>query len=188
MKVELRYITPVEIVTEAYSDCYGGRGKRQINIEDIPGHIAKGHLSPLRQAHATFNISGISRPCCTQLIRHNFLALSIESQRRVAPMGFVCPSTIVENGFGDRWTRLLDISQNFYDDMVVGGVPREDARYALPMGTGTFVKVTTNFEQWRWLAQIRALNPHAQWEIRDMMKGILDILKREAPHIFGDLE
>jgi len=189
MKVELRSITPnaEELIAESYADCYGGRGKQRVRVEDIPGLIAKGHLSPLRQASATFNVTGISRACLAQLGRHNFLALSVESQRRVAPTGFVCPQTIQDKGFGDRWTMFLDIAQNFYDDMVAGGVPREDARYSLPLSTGTFLKVTTNLEQWRWLVKIRAKNPHAQWEIRDMCSRILDILRVEAPYAFGDL-
>lgn len=187
MQVELLHITPVEIVTEAYADCYGGRGKRKVNVEDIPGHIAKGHLSPLRQAHATFNVTGISRACLAQLVRHNFLALSVESQRRVAPTGFVCPQTINSSGFWLRYDALLQHALALYEDMVAGGVPREDARYALSLATETFLKITTNFEQWRWLIQIRALNPAAQWEIRDLCGKILDILKVEAPHVFGDL-
>jgi len=189
MQVELRYITQNAglLIAEAYRDCYGGRGKRTVSVEDIPGLIAKGHLSPLRHAHATFNVTGISRACLAQLVRHNFLALSVESQRRVAPTGFVCPQTIRDKGFGSRWEMFLGIVQDFYDDMVAGGIPREDARYVLPLSTETFVKISTNFEQWRWLAKIRAKNPHAQWEIRELCSRILDILRIEAPYAFGDL-
>lgn len=189
MKVELRHIThdAEGLIAEAYCDCRGGRGQKAIDIEDIPGYIAKGHLSPLRHAHAAFNITGLSRTCLAQLVRHNFLGLSVESLRSEGPTGFVCPQTIQDRGFGARWEMFLDIAQDFYDDMVAAGVPREDARYALPLGTETFVKVTTNLEQWRWLAQIRALNPHAQWEIRDMVKRMLDILRAEVPRVFGDL-
>lgn len=187
MKVELRCLTPgaEELIAEAYADCKGGRGKRTINVEDITRYIAKGHLSPLRHAHATFNVAGLSRVSLAQLVRHNFLALSVESQQSVEPAGFVCPQTI--QPYRERWEEVLHVVKTFYYDMLAVGVPREDARYPLPIGAETFCKVTTNFEQWRWLAQIRAKNPHAQWEIREFCGRILDILKVECRYVFGDL-
>lgn len=189
MKVELRHIThnAEALIAEAYADCKGGRGKVTIDTRYIPGYIADGHLSPLRHAHATFNVGGISRVCLDQLVRHNFLALSVESQRSVAPTGFVYPQTIVDSEFDVRHHALMMDAMKLYEDMVEGGIPREDARYPLPISAETFVAISTNFEQWRWLAQIRALNPAAQWEIREMVQRILDILKVECPYVFGDL-
>jgi len=192
MRVVLRSITPraESLVAEAYAACRGGRGETAIPLESIQGLVTKEpfpHLSCLRHAKATFYIYGISRVCHSQLIRHGLAAFSVESQRSVEPAGFVHPQTIEDSEFRVRYDALLQHARVLYGDMVEGGIPREDARYGLPLSTETFVVASANFEHLRWLIQIRALNPHAQWEIREMCLKMLDILKEEAPHIFGDL-
>ena len=192
MRVELRHIThdAERLIGEAYGACRGGRGEEAIPLENIRALVTKKpfpHLSCLRHATATFYVYGISRACHAQLIRHGLAAFSVESQRSVGPTGFVYPQTIVDSEFRVRYDALLQHAKVLYEDMVEGGIPREDARYGLPLSTATFLVITANFEHLRWLAQIRGLNLAAQWEIRELCGKILDILKAEAPYVFGDL-
>ena len=67
-------------------------------------------------------------------------------------------------------------------------VKPEDARYFLPNACKTEVVVTYNFRTWRHVFRERALNPHAQWEIRDLMGRLYKFVARVHPAIFGDLE
>ena len=64
----------------------------------------------------------------------------------------------------------------------------EDARSVLPNATKTEVVTTFNIRQWRHVFKERALNKHAQWQIRDIMQGILKDFITLMPDLFGDLE
>jgi len=46
--------------------------------------------------------------------------------------------------------------------------------------------MTANFREWRHIIQLRT-DKAAQWEIRELMTEILEILKEQAPSCFGDL-
>jgi len=63
----------------------------------------------------------------------------------------------------------------------------EDARYFLPNVAKTEVVVTYNFRTWRHVFKERALNSHAQWEIRSVMLGLMDDMVQLCPAVFGDL-
>jgi thymidylate synthase (FAD) len=65
------------------------------------------------------------------------------------------------------------------------GDPPEDARYVLPNATKTELAVTFNLRQWRHVFKERALNRHAQWEIRGIFSAILTGLKERFPAIFS---
>jgi len=73
-----------------------------------------------------------------------------------------------------------------YDRYRERGVPAEDARCILPNATKTEVVATYNLRTWRHLFKERALNPHAQWQIKQLMQDCLTILYSEMPAIFSD--
>ncbi len=68
------------------------------------------------------------------------------------------------------------------------GMRPEDARSVLPNATKTQVDTTYNMHQWRHVFRERALNPHAQWQIKDIMLGILEEFTESMPSLFGDLK
>ena len=63
----------------------------------------------------------------------------------------------------------------------------EDARAFLPMAIATPIGVTANVRAWREIFEARALNPRAQWEIRAVLRALLDDLAETLPCLFGDL-
>jgi hypothetical protein len=65
-------------------------------------------------------------------------------------------------------------------------IPPEDARECLPNATKTEVVTTYNLRQWRHLFKERALNKHAQWQIRGLMQGVLIEFGKALPAVFGD--
>ena len=67
-------------------------------------------------------------------------------------------------------------------------VKPEDARYFLPNACKTEVVVSYNFRTWRHVFRERALNPKAQWEIREIMLGLFNRMKDTFEPVFGDLE
>lgn len=87
-------------------------------------------------------------------------------------------------------SRYLDHAhglQQIYSNMIADGVPKEDARYILPIGTETKLYVRANFRSWRHIIKQRGLNNHAQWEIRNFAQEVLEYLYYEAESCFFDL-
>jgi thymidylate synthase (FAD) len=65
-------------------------------------------------------------------------------------------------------------------------IPPEDARECLPNATATEIVVTANLREWRHIFFERALNKHAQWQIRQLMQGVLIEFGKALPEVFGD--
>jgi len=86
----------------------------------------------------------------------------------------------------ERWIHQVDAAYAEYK-MELAELKPEDARYVLPNATKTELAVTFNCRQWRHVFRERALNSHAQGEIRGIFSAILVDLKERLPAIFGDL-
>ncbi len=87
-----------------------------------------------------------------------------------------------------RWLhqRFRDCEE--YLALLDTGIRPEDARSVLPNAMKTEVVMTANCRQWRHVFRERALNKHAQWQIRGLMLGVLKEFVTLMPDIFGDLE
>jgi len=88
----------------------------------------------------------------------------------------------------NRWLkgRLRDCLE--YTFWVKDGMRPEDARSVLPNATKTEVVTTFNIRQWRHVFRERALNFAAQWQIREIMQGVLKDFITLMPDLFGDLD
>jgi thymidylate synthase (FAD) len=152
--------------------------------------VAEGHESIIEHASATFEISGISRACSHQLVRHRIASYSQESQRYVemdAPEYIVPPDVAANPEARQAFAAFMDTMTAAYRQLRDLGVHKEDARFVLPNAAATRIVVTMNFRSWRHFIRERGLNPGAQWEIRELANRILDALHAEAPSVFGDL-
>lgn len=167
------------------------------------------HESVLEHASMTVRIV-CSRACSHQLVRHRLGAYSQESQRYVnySKRGYevICPPSFglmpgeYETIDGDvviedditpiQLEFLAGMSAAFtsYENALRAKVKPEDARYFLPNAAKTELIVTYNFRQWRHVFRERALNPHAQWEIRSIMESLFTFAKTCWPSVFEDLE
>lgn len=155
----------------------------------IQALIRRGHLSPTEHASATFLIEGISRTCSHQLVRHRLASYSQESLRYVEPDdgGFVIPPAIHDNQPAqERYLAAMGRLWADYEELRRLGVPKEDARFLLPLATETTIALSANFRELRYIIETRC-DPHAQWEIRAVATCILELLYAEAPAVFGDL-
>ncbi|MBC7098563.1 FAD-dependent thymidylate synthase [Candidatus Bipolaricaulota bacterium] len=150
--------------------------------------IRWGHESPLEFAHAVFLIEGISRACANQLTRHRLASFVQESQRYVdvRDRNLVKPPTLQ----GELWEKassLFSQARLLYEELVGEGIPKEDARYVLPIGTETRLVMCANFRELRHIIRLRGSRA-AQWEVREVARKMLVILKEHAESVFGDLE
>ena len=200
MKVELiavtRYLhgdgTPEELLEHAGRVCY--RSERRGERRGEPGkflraRVREGHESIVEHASATFEISGISRACSHQLVRHRIASYSQESQRYVDmsdPEWVLPPSIASDPEARSAWERFSGDVQSTYRTLRELGVPKEDARFALPNATATRIVVTMNFRELLHLFRLR-ICPAAQWEIRHVCVRMLELVHPLAPNVFGDL-
>ncbi len=167
------------------------------------------HLSVLEHASVTAIVIG-SRAMSHQLVRHRIAAYSQESMRycnygKNDSLQVICPPSIglppgdylmddletkLEGTLSFRqcrWVELMDGAYYEYKCELDDGIRPEDARFVLPNATKTELAVTFNLRQWRHVFMERALNKHAQWEIRDIFSAILRDIQTRLPSVFVDL-
>jgi thymidylate synthase (FAD) len=152
--------------------------------------VTRGHHSVLEHATATFAIGGVSRACTHQLVRHRLCSFSQKSQRYVSERetGFVVPESVAANEDALKaFTDSTAASHASYEKLVELGIPKEDARFVIPGAVYTDIVLSANLRELRHVVELRG-SRHAQWEIRRLAVAMLEILKREAPNVFFDLE
>lgn len=185
--------------------CYMSFGKgRKSNREYLGNIIASGHGSVLEHAVWNFIFSGVSRSFTHELIRHRAgFGYSQLSQRYVnaAKSEFVEPEVIASDPEAHRiWVESVQHSLDSYRKLVralrgrFGGVQsrtlrrkmaRQAARSVLPNATETKIFVTANARALRHFIELRG-NEHAEPEIRRVATKVLEIMREEAPNLFGD--
>ena len=164
--------------------------------------IDVGHLSVLEHASVTFYITGISRSCTHELIRHRHFSYSQLSQRYVPENDsqVVLPPGIDGDPELERlFLAATDASRAAYTELLTkldeklagaaGTVRRKQARQAaravLPNATETRIVVTGNYRAWRHFIAMRA-SEQADVEIRRLAIECLRQLVAVAPQAFAD--
>ena len=167
--------------------------------------IDVGHFSVLEHASVSFYITGISRSCTHELIRHRHFSYSQLSQRYVPEdeSQIVVPPGLEDD---DELRRILveaaDASRATYAELLsrleakFADQPnailrrkqaRQAARAVLPNATETRIVVTGNYRAWRHFIAMRA-SEHADVEIRRLAIACLRQLAGVAPAVFGDFQ
>lgn len=196
MQVELIAITrflkgdgsPEALIEYAGRVCYRSKSKGD-PASFIQARIRDGHESIIEHASATFEISGISRACSHQLVRHRLASYSQESQRYVSmdnPEWVLPPSIMKDEEALKIWEQFAEKVKEAYRALRARGIAKEDARFVLPNATATRIVVTMNFRELRHFFRVR-ISPQAQWEIRELAVRMLEIIYPHAPAVFGDL-
>lgn len=167
--------------------------------------IDVGHFSVLEHASVSFYITGISRSCTHELIRHRHFSYSQLSQRYVPEHDaqvVVPPGIEGDPELEDIFTAAADASRATYTELLtrleakLADVPnatlrrkqaRQAARSVLPNATETRIVVTGNYRAWRHFIAMRA-SEHADVEIRRLAIACLRELVAVAPAAFTDFE
>lgn len=168
-------------------------------------HILEvGHGSVLEHAVWNFLFTGVSRSLTHELIRHRAgFGYSQLSQRYVdeSIAEYVVPDCIAGNAeleaiWRDAVThshqaymklteKLLDAFKDEPDKTLRRKLARQAARSVLPNATETKIFVTANARALRHFIELRG-NRHAETEIRKLAIGVLRVMQKEAPNLFGD--
>ena len=171
--------------------------------------IDVGHFSVLEHASVSFYITGISRSCTHELIRHRHFSYSQLSQRYVPEHDsevVLPPGMENDPELQEIFTAAADASRATYNELLtrleakfMGDQPgerlgvlrrkqaRQAARAVLPNATETRIVVTGNYRAWRHFIAMRA-SEHADVEIRRLAIECLRQLIDAAPAVFSDFE
>ena len=145
--------------------------------------LASGHHSTVEHCQFVFAISGVTRACTHQLVRHRHMSFSQKSQRYVTEKGdfeYITPPKIANSDLNDEYQQLMKNISEFYGKMVEAGIPAEDARAVLPNAATSSLIVSLNLRELMHLAQLR-LCTNAQLEIRTLVKKMCDLVVAEEP-------
>jgi thymidylate synthase (FAD) len=193
--------------------CYQSWSKPNPRTDDNAGYLKHiidvGHFAVLEHASVTFYITGISRSCAHELIRHRHLSYSQLSQRYVSePDSQIVAPPGMENDpeLQQILASAADASHAAYAELLakleakfaaaeppdsLGVLRRKQARQAaravLPNATETRLVVTGNYRAWRHFVAMRA-SEHADVEIRRLAIACLRRLADVAPTVFGDFQ
>ncbi|MEF8821210.1 MAG: FAD-dependent thymidylate synthase, partial [Halovenus sp.] len=175
-----------------------------------------GHFGPFEHPHATFAVKGISRSCMAQITRHRHVSFDVQSMRYVSfddvdpadvregEMVVVPPSVDDPDWVGrnqdtgpvddetakrreELFRETIENAFDSYQELLEMGLPPEDARYVLPIGTKVNMVMSMNARMLMHVADMRAA-ADAQWEIRQMTEAILDLAAEWCPITFEQYE
>jgi len=181
------------------------------------GHLLDhGHFGPFEHPQATFAVKGISRSCMAQITRHRHVSFDVQSMRYVSfdevdpaaveagemvvtPPSATDPDWVGRNqqsGQVDEATveqreelfrKSVRRSVEEYQELLELGMPPEDARFVLPIGTEVNMVMSMNARMLMHVADMRAA-ADAQWEIREMTERVLDLAADWCPITFEHYE
>jgi thymidylate synthase (FAD) len=186
---------PEAVVAAAARLCYSPSSidqlleKSRVDRESLLRKILSlGHTSVLEHANFTFGIEGISRACSHQLVRHRLASYAQQSQRYVSHrerFAAVTPPSIEQHPeLLQRYQALLDQIHDVYRELLDAGVPAEDARFVLPNAAQTKLVLSMNARELLHFFNLRCCR-RAQWEIRNLAKEMLRLVRPVAPLLFA---
>ena len=203
LRVQLIAYTPDPEKTCALAarTCYSAMdmdGLQQLVAEKDQGEflrrvIASGHLSVLEHAAFTFSVEGVSRALLAQVTRHRIASFSVQSQRYVSlaeGFRYIIPDRIRNLGdeavaeFEAQMAQMHAWYQGWQEKLGKGEGSNEDARFVLPNACDTKMVVTMNARSLLNFFRLRCCN-RAQWEIREVARQMLMLVREVAPHIFA---
>jgi len=163
--------------------------------------LQKEHYGPFEHPQIMFHVEGMSRVTMAQITRHRHMSFDIQSMRYVdfEDADIAVPKSLTDEDHFSRETglvwedneydpsdalqifeRAVDNSVTAYNEMVKMGVPREDARYVLPLGAKVNVTFSGNLRTMLHVANMRG-KADAQWEVRELTDCVCEHLDDWAP-------
>lgn len=189
MKVTIHDATSkaVQKIGASAAICYDGKTDPESNTKRARHCKASGHLSTMRFAYASINISGISRVASHQIVRIAHAGILQQSQRYVplTNISYIEPAAV---GQQPRWFRWFwrgfhAAGSLLYRTAIRRGIRKEDARYCLPQSCTTELNLCLNFQGWQTFLNLRT-SKATQWEVREVALEIQRQFRELWPELF----
>lgn len=209
MKVELRdeYCTPEpdqiaamaargdymsdSLVGTDFDEAMDGRDLQEF----LDDKVYRGHFGVFEHPQASFFVEGLSRSAMAQVTRHRHMSFDVQSMRYVdfSEKGPVIPPSFSdmrdnrEQLWTDRYTSHWEQSLQHYKDAIDHGIPKEDARFFLPIGTPVNMTLSANPRTLMHFFDLRN-NTKAQWEAQQFAQLLSKKAEEWAPKTFSAYE
>ncbi|MDD4874475.1 MAG: FAD-dependent thymidylate synthase, partial [Dehalococcoidales bacterium] len=125
-----------------------------------------------------------------ELVRHRIASYSQRSQRYVRETveDYITPPELedADSETAKIYHHAMSAAWENYRKLLDAGMKPEIARYVLPNACSTEIICTWNFREIRHILKLRT-SPAALPEIREVAQKIGEIMKVQAPKVFGDL-
>lgn len=153
--------------------------------------VYRGHFGVFEHPQASFFVEGLSRSAMAQVTRHRHMSFDVQSQRYVnfGDKEPVVPPTFRDTNLNsgmnfedlllDHWSQ----SVNVYKRAIAEGVPKEDARFFLPLAAPVNMTLSANPRALFHFLDLRE-NQKAQWEARDFAQKLSAVASDWAPKSF----
>lgn len=161
----------------------------QIRVLDDNPLTNRHNLTPEQiRRHMTMTYKVVMcRSCSHQWVRHRLSSYMQTSQRYVdyckKSFSYIIPPTVPEE-YKHMWIADAEGAFNAYEFWRELGMPPEDAREKLANETSTSIYTTSTIDNWFHMFKMRADNPKAQHQIRNIMLQIKDDMKSRLPQLF----
>jgi len=170
-------------------------------METLITHLFKrGHWGPLEHPNITIAVEGVSRPCMAQITRHRLASFDVQSMRYVdfGDKEAIVPASLKDTEHVARETGVVDLDEDElrelrnqynrltgmaitqYQNLVEAGVPKEDARFVLPIGMPVNLSFTMNGRAILHLLDMR-WKADAQWEVRELAERVFEHYREWMP-------
>lgn len=198
----VEFINPpeYEIILDTFNhaarNCYQSLNEGTDNkeaAEKLAARLIKiGHGSPLEMNNITVKIVA-DRAFMGQITRHRLMSFAIESARynnyssgKFGKEIKVIRPKELETSQVPMWLSACNKTEQEYNALIEAGAKPEVARSVLPMCLATTMFVSTNIREWRHVFEMRC-DSHAQSDIREVMRNLLDMMYSKYPVFFKDL-
>jgi thymidylate synthase (FAD) len=203
----LIYVTPnaLQVIEEAGRTCYKSESliTNDSAEEFVRMLIKRGHESVLEHSVASLKLI-CDRGVTHELVRHRLCSYSQESTRYCnyanKEIEFIKPCfwsdemhegtehglTYVDSKY-EYWEVCMKECEKDYKHLIQQGATPQEARSVLPNSLKTEIVVTANFREWRHIFRLRR-NKAAHPQMQEIMGLAFNVLYREVPVIFKDLE
>ena len=98
---------------------------REKMLKLVKNVLASGHHSTIEHCHLVFSISGVSRACTHQLVRHRHMSFSQKSQRYVTEKGefeYITPPTIKGSPLEEEYDEFMKKTAEYYSKLIANGI------------------------------------------------------------------
>lgn len=165
--------------------CYGKKfDKDEDGTRVLEKIIDEGHESVIEHAVFTFYLSNVSRVFTHELVRHRIASYTQKSTRYASNEAHI---PVDYNVYGRDIDNTINALENVYkmgyDALINAGMPKDEARYFLPMGQTTDIVVTMNARELRHFFKLR-LCARATGEMQYYARRMYDICRGISPVMF----
>lgn len=154
--------------------------------EVLKQSAGRGHGAVADQNVFIFSIENLPRAATLQLCLPEYLAHLQQSMRRAtADRGYVLPKAVKDSEMSKEAKEVLDKAFEVYMSLVDEGVPKEDARFLLPLYTRTNIQTAGNARALMHLHHMTK-NNGVPSPVKETVDKMIEKAKEEAPALFKD--